>query len=221
MRVSSACIGGVLAATVCFFAYAQSAPPSAVQTGEKKGMPPRAAPTDYQAHVQVGQVTIAAEFLGHSIPRPEGPLATEDYVAIETGVFGPPKARLTLSLSDFSLRLNGKKSPLSSQPFVVVADSLKDPSWEPPDKPDAKSKSGISTGGQGNSNEPPPPVHVPFELRRAMAQYVEKASLPEGDRALPEAGLIFFQYRGKTSHLRSIELTYSGPAGKAKLDLQP
>jgi hypothetical protein len=54
-----------------------------------------------------------------------------------------------------------------------------------------------------------------------MAQHVQKASLPEGDRILPQAGLIFFQYRGKTQSIRSIELIYSGPAGKATLALQP
>lgn len=221
MRVSSACMRGVLVATFCLFAQAQNTTTSAnAQVNEKKGLPPRAAPTDYQAHAQAGTVIIGAEFLGHSIPRPEGPLSTEDYVAVETGLFGPSGEHLKLSIDDFSLRLNGKKTPLSSQPFVVVVSSLKDPSWQPPEKAEAKSKGGLSTGG-GDSNEPPPPVHVPFELQRAMAQYVQRASLPEGDRPLPQAGLIFFQYRGKTNHLRSIELTYSGPAGKAKLDLQP
>jgi hypothetical protein len=54
-----------------------------------------------------------------------------------------------------------------------------------------------------------------------MAQRVQKATLPEGDRALPLAGLIFFQYRGKTQGIHSIELIYAGPAGKASLTLQP
>ena len=47
------------------------------------------------------------------------------------------------------------------------------------------------------------------------------AALPEGDRALPQAGLLFFEYRGKTQGIRSIELIYDGPAGKATLKLQP
>jgi hypothetical protein len=54
-----------------------------------------------------------------------------------------------------------------------------------------------------------------------MAQRVQKAALPEGDRTLPQAGLIFFQYRGKTQSIHSIELIYVGPAGKATLTLQP
>jgi hypothetical protein len=62
---------------------------------------------------------------------------------------------------------------------------------------------------------------MPMELQRAMQQHVQKASLPEGDRALPQAGLIFFQYRGKTEKIHSLELTYAGPAGKVTLALQP
>jgi hypothetical protein len=54
-----------------------------------------------------------------------------------------------------------------------------------------------------------------------MAQYAQRSSLPEGDRALPEAGLMFFEYRGKTQNIRSLELFYDGPAGKATLKLQP
>jgi hypothetical protein len=202
-------------ALLCLSAHAQ--------VNETKGMPPRAAPGDYQAHAQAGAVTIAAEFMGHAVPKPEGPLSTEDYVVMETGLFGAPGERIKLSIDDFSLRINGKKTPLSSQPYGLVTGSLKDPQWAPPEEAEAKpkSKTGLSSGGQSDSNSLPTVVHVPIELRRAMAQYLQKSSLPEGDRALPLAGLIFFQYRGKTSSLRSIELIYAGPAGKTTLALQP
>jgi hypothetical protein len=105
----------------------------------------------------------------------------------------------------------------------LVAGTLKDPQWAPPEEaePKSKSKTGLSTGGQSDSNSLPTVVHVPIELRRAMAQYVQKSSLPEGDRTLPLAGLLFFQYRAKTKSIRSIELIYAGPAGKTTLALQP
>jgi hypothetical protein len=45
--------------------------------------------------------------------------------------------------------------------------------------------------------------------------------MPVGEHALPEAGLLFFQYRGKTESIHSIELIYAGPAGEATLNLQP
>ena len=64
-------------------------------------------------------------------------------------------------------------------------------------------------------------MKIPIEVLRAMAQRVQKAALPEGDRTLPQAGLIFFQYRGKTQSIQSVELIYTGPAGTATLKLHP
>ena len=192
------------------------------QESASKGLAPRASATDYQAHAQAGNITIAVEFTGHSVPTPEALLDTEDYVVVEVGLFGPPDARLTVSHADFSIRINGKKVPAPADPYAAVFASLKDPEWVPPGEPKGKSKSGgLSTGG-GNDGEPPPaPAKVPVELKRAMAQRVQKAALPEGDRSLPLAGLIFFQHGGKVQGIRSVELVYEGPAGKATLNLQP
>jgi hypothetical protein len=181
-------------------------------------MPPRATPGDYPAHVQVGNITIAAEFAGHSVPRTDDPLSTEDFVVVDAGLFGPPGTHIILSPDDFSLRINDKKT-LNSQPFVVVSSSLRDPEWVPPDQPKAKSKTSFGGGGQDDTATVPP--KIPIELQRSMTQYIEKNSLPEGNRPLPQAGLLFFQYHGKTKGIRSLELIYSGPAGKASLGLQP
>jgi len=197
----------------------QSAPSKDTQINETKGMPPRVAPTDYQAQAQAGTVTVAAEFTGHSIATMQGTFTTEDYVAVETALFGPPEARIKLAIEDFSLVINEKKT-LSSQPYGLVFHSLKDPEWEPPST-ESKSKTSIGTGGGGKNDPPPAPVHMPIALQRAMQQKVQKAALPEGDRALPQAGLIFFEYRGKTERIHSLELIYAGPAGKATLTLQP
>src|SRR5512141_449153 len=107
MRLSSALRTGlpmtlVLVGALCV--RGQDAPAS-----ESKGMPPRAAPSDYQAHTQAGTLTLAAEFMRHAVPTPEAPYSTEDFVIVEAGLFGPPQARLTISIGDFSLRINGKK----------------------------------------------------------------------------------------------------------------
>jgi hypothetical protein len=186
-----------------------------------KGLPPRANPSEYQAQGKAGTVTIGAEFAGHSVPKIEGPLNTDDFIVVETGFFGPSGSRLVLAPDNFSLRINGKKAALPSVPFGMVTSSLKDPEWAPPEDKNAEkpSKTGLSSG-QGGDNTPPV-VHVPLELRRAMAQYLQKASLPEGDRALPEAGLIYFRYSGKVKGIHSLELIYSGPAGETTLNLQP
>ena len=187
---------------------------------ESKGLPPRAGPADYQAQTQAGMLNIGAEFTGHSVPTADGTYTTEDFVVVEVGVFGPPQARTQLSIGDFSLRINGKKIASPAQPYELAFRSLKDPEWEPPTKTESKSKT--SLGGDGGADNPPPaPVHMPIELRRAMEQRVQKAAMLQGDRALPQAGLLFFEYRGKTQGIRSLELIYSGPAGSATLPLHP
>jgi hypothetical protein len=183
-----------------------------------QGIPPRAAPSDYQVHAKAGNLTIAAEFLGHSIPGEPNTILTEDYVVVEAAVFGPAEAKATLAASDFSLRINGKKALLPGAHFGLTFPSLKDPEWTPPET-EKKSKTGI--GGGGGQNDPPPlPPKMPIALRRAMEQRVQKAAFPEGERALPQAGLLFFQYRGKADGIHSVELYYTGSAGKAKLTLQ-
>ncbi len=189
-----------------------------------KGMPPRVAPTEYQAQAKAGTVTIGAEFMGHSIPTPEHIFSTEDYIIVEAGLFGPPGANTTLSRDDFSLRINGKKIASPSEPFEVISHTLKDPEWQPPKTDDDKeSKSSLTTGGGGAGGDklPPIPPKMPFPLRRAMEQQVHRSFMEEGDRPLPQAGLLFFSYHGKAENIRSLELIYSGAAGSATLDLQP
>lgn len=190
---------------------------------QAKGMPPRAAATEYQSHTQAGMVIIGAEFAGHSIPTPEHTFSTEDYIVVEAGIFGPPGAHTTLSRDDFSLRINGKKNVLASEPYELVMKSLKDPEWQPPEsKEDKESKSSLTTGGaSGGDKLPPIPPKMPFPLRRAMEQQVQKATFEEGDRPLPQAGLLFFTYRGKAESIKSLELIYGGAAGKATIELQP
>jgi hypothetical protein len=213
----------VLTAVLCQGARGQDAQSKDAQTREAKGLPSRAAPADYQTHAQAGALTIAAEFTGHSITSPQSVLATEDYVVVEVGFFGPPEARLVLSYEDFSLRINGKKTPLPARPYASVFKSLKDPEWEPPIPVESKSKTSLGTGGAGQ-NDPgstPPVVHVPIEVERGWELRVQKATLPEGERVIPVAGLIFFQYHGKTDNIDSIDLIYTGPAGKVTLKLHP
>jgi hypothetical protein len=188
---------------------------------ESKGMPPRATPGDYQAHAQAGAVTVAAEFIGHSVPTPEATYVTEDFVVVEAGIFGPPDARTKLSITDFSLRINGKKTALLSQPYGLTFGSLKDPEWEPPAKPKEDSKPTLDAGGGKADDTFKTVPRMPIGLKRTMQQRVQRVSMPEGDRALPQAGFLFFEYRGKTQGIRSLELVYSGPAGSATLALQP
>ena len=217
-RYSMVHIISILAAAQCVHAQTSDV------VKEAQGLPVRATPADYQAHMQAGKVTIAAEFTGHGIPNAREALNSEDYVSVEVALFGPADARLTIAASDFSLRINGKKAPLPSQPWGLVAKNVRDPEWVSPEAAAVtKSKGGISgSGGGGHDAGAPPPLppKVPIELLRGWQQRVRKAVLAEGDRALPQAGLIFFQHRGKVENIRSLDLIYEGPAGNVSLPLQ-
>ena len=196
------------------FAQAQEQQPS-------KGLPPRASPSDYQTQAHAGAVTIGAEFMAHSVPTLEATYDSEDYVVVEVGFFGAPQSTLRLSTSDFSLRINGNKKVLPNQPYELAFRTLKDPAWEPP-KTEEKAKSSISTGGGGNPGDPPPIApKMPLELRRVMEQHVQRSAMLEGDRPLPQAGLLFFEYRGKTKNITSLDLIYNGAAGTVTIPLHP
>jgi len=215
-----AIVGIGLFLAIGVFATAQPKPGLIVSTG----VPPRPAPSDYQAQGQTGTITIAADFTGHSIPTPDATFTTEQYIAFEVGLFGKAGDRTTLSPDQFSLKLNGKKSVIQSSPYALIFSSLKNPEWEEEQVAAKveKAKTSINGSGGGGADDPKPaPPKMPIGVARAMEQKVQKAALPEGDRALPLAGLLFFQYGGNVKKLSSIELLYNGPAGKAKLTIQP
>jgi hypothetical protein len=229
MRVSIALSIGALVAAMGLYVQGQNAPGKA-EPFAAKGMPPRSTPADYLSHAQAGTVTVAAEFAGHSLPTLEGStLSSEDYVAVEAGLFGPPGTRTNISIGDFALRINGRKAPYPAVPYGLVAAHAKDPEWEPPEKIEerkTKMTGGSDTGGSsidktGEPKATPTPIKIPLAIQRGWAQRVQKVTLPEGDRALPQAGLLFFEFHGKREKILSLELLYTGPAGKATVPLQP
>ncbi len=185
--------------------------------GEVQGLPVRAGAADYQNQAQVGTLMLAADFVGHSVPTIQGPLSSEDYVAVEVAFLGGADTKVKISFQDFSVRINGKKTVISSQQYGLVMKSLSDPEWISPVVEESKSKGGISTGGGGGGDPKPSAPKMPFPLRRAMEQRAQKSALPEGERPLPIAGLIFFPYRGKDQSIQIVELMYAGGAGTATL----
>lgn len=190
-----------------------------------KGIPVRTTPGDYQAHAQVGKITIAAEYDQHAVPDPTVNLTNDDFVVVEVALYGPPGTNLALNYEDFSLRLNGKKALLPAKPYAMVFKALKSPEYEPPSEKmldTSKGKTSVNTNGGSNTpdiTDPklPPIIHIPIEVSREWERKVHMSSLPEGERPLPQGGLIFFEHSGKTN---SAELVYNGPAGKVTIPIQ-
>ncbi len=127
---------------------------------------------------------------------PEALLVTEDFVVAEVALFGYTNQHLTVSASDFSLSFNSDKEKLPVAPFASVFRSLREPSWSSP-KAQAQ---GPAPRRQGESApiDWPAEFHVPAAEEHSMSEQVRNAALPEGERPLPVAGLIFFKCRGLT-----------------------
>ena len=204
--------------TAGFLLAQPPAPPKA------KGLGPRGSMNDYQAHSQIGSVSIGAEFTGHSVPTTSSVLNTDDYVVVEMGLYSASGARLPVSIENFSLRVNGKKA-IPAESYEAAFKSLDDPAWTPPVPVEERGKGSINGGGSGDSNkdlmaDPPPKPHMSMMEHRGIEQQVRESALPTGEIALPTGGLVFFRYTGNDKKIDSVDLLYSGPAGKGTIKLQ-
>lgn len=206
----------------------------ALVVARAQGTETKANPADYPAHVQLDTVTLAAEYLVHTIPIPKGNLIARDYLVVEVAFFGPLYSRLKMSPDQFTLRINRKGSPQSAELPGMVAQSIKYP-----DNFGRPALAGSATAGVGNDTVTvgprAPQSRFPGDGNERTAGIgptvtevneenkiefrVEAASLPEGEKTLPRSGTIYFYYRGKIKNIHSLDLLYNGTMGKATLKL--
>ena len=200
-----------------------------------QGTKPKTIPADYPVHVQLEALTVAAEYLVHSIPNAKATLIANEYLVVEAAFFGPQFSRLKMSPDNFSLRLNGKGDPLPSEPYGLVAQSIKFPGVHP----HLESTGSVSAGngtiaigprppqsrfpGDGNDRLPPnqAPIITEVNEENDVEYRVRNVSLPEGEHTLPISGLVYFYFRGNTKNIRSLELLYNGTVGQTTLKLLP
>jgi hypothetical protein len=174
----------------------------AVTSLRAQGSPLKTSPTDYPAHIQLDNVTLAAEYLVQSLPTSSGSLVAHDYLVVQAAFFGPAQSRLQISASQFSLRINGRGLPIPTELPGIVAGSIN------------------SFGNDRVPSSTSGPL-VPQEQGESVEHRVQSVSLAEGQRSLPSVGIIFFPYRGKLKSIHSLELLYNGSMGKATLKLLP
>lgn len=173
-----------------------------------QGTPPRTHASKYEVHGALGDFTIGAEYLVHSVPASSGYLIADEYLVVEVALFGPRLGTVKLSQSDFLLRVvdNAKKDPsktLQAQSPSFIGSFLA-PRRAPGDPNQPAPRSPVSSSVD---REPPPPI----------SQQVDQAALPIGEQKVPIAGALFFPYKGKTGSIKSLELIYAGSAGKLTL----
>ena len=206
----------------------------ALAFAQAQGTGTKAKPTDYPAHVQLDTVTLAAEYLVHTIPDPKGNLITRDYLVVEVAFFGPLYSRLKMSPDQFAVRINGKGSPLTAELPGMVAQSIKYPDTFARGSLNASATAGVGDGtvtvgprapqsrfpGDGNDRTAGVgPTVTEVNEENKIEYRVQAASLPEGEKTLPCSGTIYFYYRGKIKNIHSLDLFYNGTMGKATLKL--
>lgn len=208
------------------------------------GTTPKAKATDYPVHAQAGGAWLGAEYLVRSIPVRQQTLVTQDYLVVEVALYPAPGQPLLVSDAQFTLRLNGKKQVLHAQAPGFVAASLKYPDWER--RPSLVGYGGLGDAGViigrpeqterfpgDNRNSrtrlpapprapaPEDPSGLPKEEVPPPDQLVVEAALPGGAARGPVGGYLYFAHKGKTRSIKTLELLYEGPAGKAVLPLLP
>lgn len=193
----------------------------------QESIPARAKPSDYKVSAALGPHTIAADFLGHTIPAPEATFVAEDYIVIELAVFPAAKSDYRFDSGKFSLRINGKKPEMLSQAPGFVAASLKYPSWE--QRPRMEAAGGIGNAGvilgrdttsrfPGDRRAPTPPIGMPprqpgveIEKRETLRpeEWVTKLAWEDRPVKGPSAGLLYFPFRGKLDKIKKLELVHA------------
>ena len=195
-----------------------------------QGTDPKPKPDDYpvQAQVQIlgNPVALGAEFMVHSFSRGEEAYIAPDFLVVEVALYPPKGVTIPVSPSQFTLRVNGKK-PLAAQPPGLVASSLSHPEWQ--SRP--RFEAGGGMGGIGVGTGQPRPVDFPGQTpqpgsrlpsppkddpsgglaqreRVSPQQLVADTALPQGEIHAPLSGFLYFNYKGKISSIKSLELLY-------------
>ena len=112
-------------------------------------------PSAYTAQATTGGVTFAADYLVRSIPVAGGVLVSRGYLVVDVAVYSR-LGTVNLSPAYFSLRINGSKTAILSQPPFIVANSF-DYHRPDPGEPGATLSAGVGNAGviMGPPGQPP------------------------------------------------------------------
>jgi hypothetical protein len=184
----------------------------------QRGLQPKPKASDYPASARGEGIQIGAEYLVHTLKSGDDSFFLPDYLVIEVAVYPVEGGTGTISSDQFSLRINGKKQVLWAQPPGFVAASLKYPDWTR--KPALQA--GAAAGNTGIILGRPAPVARypgdpearrrlpdPPKVQQQTGDYaVTETALANGKLERPVSGYLYFEYKGKTAKIKSLELIY-------------
>ena len=198
--------------------------------GQEK-IPARAAPAEYKASAPItAELTLAAEFLGKTVPAPNAAFVLQHYVVVEVALF---TREYEFNSGRYSLRLNGKTALLAQTPGMAAA-SLKYPDWE--NQRQITATAGVGDAGvilgrrnttprfpgdrRAGSAPPGTPVNAVEVSENAPWDWVAKLAWEDGPVKGPSGGLLYFPYNGNLAKLKTIDLIYNSAEGLITLKLR-
>lgn len=199
--------------------------------------------SDWPVHASAGKAEIGAEYMVHSVIHSGETVFVRDYLAIEVALFPAKGQRLDISQGQFALRMNGKKTAMLAQTAGMVAASVKYEDWEQHKQLEATAGVGDASvilgrprtsarfpgdPTQTRDRLPQPPKAPAPEDRSGVGkqeklsaeEIITRAALPEGETEKPARGYLYFAYKGNTSKIKKLELSYAGSAGTVVLPLK-
>jgi hypothetical protein len=198
-----------------------------------QGTTPKPSAADYPVHSESGGVPIGAEFMVHSFGSGEQMFVVENYLVVEVALYRAKDKVQTVDVSEFTLRVNGKKVPLTPQQPSMVAASMSHPEWRQ-QRPGIQADAGPIGIGYPQ-NRPPfpgaPQPRVPTPPRAPDAdppggidkpnvvtpqELLVQTALPVDPHRGPVSGFLYFPFTGKTSSIKSLELIWQGASLKLR-----
>jgi len=191
---------------------------------------------DYEVHAQAKSAAIGAEYTVHSYSRGEQMYIAKDFLVVEVAIF-PKGSTVDVRLSDFALRINGRRVTLATASPQAVIAYMQHPEWNPP-REGPRVEAGAGAGNIGvmvggppvnpnpypGSQMPPenripnptyPPVDIPKENPGGVKtepvdpnELLLQTAIVEGAHHTPVSGFLFFPFRGKITAIKSLELLY-------------
>jgi hypothetical protein len=191
------------------------------------GTEPKPKAEDYEAHAQWKDLAIGAEYMVHSFAGEGVTYIAKDYLVVEVALYPPKGESFKVDPHAFSLRVNGAKRPILPVPSSFVASMLSHQDWSTGPRLEGSAGSGPADvifgrprptqvpGGQGTGTPlpprapaPDPPGGIERKPRVTAEELVVKVALPDGTRAGPVSGFLYFPYKGKVSSIKAVDLLY-------------
>jgi hypothetical protein len=214
----------LLAVASTAFAYAQ-------------GTTPKAAAADYPVHGEAHGIPIGAEYMVHSFGNGEQMYVVEKYLVVEVALYFQKTAATAVEISKFELIINGKRPSLTPQAPASVAWNLAHPEWQVQQPPRVSAEAGagpVILGTPGSRPQPipgspqsrlpapprapdaDPPGGIQRKTPLKPEELLIQTALPTEPGRGPICGFLYFPYNGKTSSIKSLELTWEGVSLKLR-----